>query len=1581
MKRFYFPTAIAALLTVATMMGLGSYAAIGNSEPSPQSKSKNIAQVRSKLTPQARLRMRLGIPSSGSMLMPAVSGTQNIISEAGLSGVKRTLEKPRANLYGIVGRHSTMTRVDEAQLVSISTASRLVSTIYTGEEFFQAHGDDYTFMGSAYNNIDGVIYVPMLGFADYQSSAWKVVDLATGTQTGYCPVSGTFSIPYAATYNEADGMIYGLALDDDTHSNLVRYNPKDGFKADFIDHIADSRQAFFLAIAYNPVDKQIYVFDENNRVYTVDTEEGAITNVGELVADINLFPKIANGLVAYSPMDHAFVTIYRDNNNGYNNLFMIDAETWDVYNAGRLQGRNDIFLSSIFCVDGLAEDNAPELPAPPVFSFTKAELTGKATITAPSVTYYGVEIPASSNITMTLAGDGKNIATETLKPGASKELNVTFEEGLHNIELTATLNGLASPVNKSTLYVGNDKPLAPRNLSIEADMLSWQVPGNKGVHNGYVDVNALTYDVYVSGEKQNSSPLTETSFRLNRAGAQRPQDITVTATANSQTSDPARINVVYGSALSLPFSAMPTSEESELFTAVNANNDAAGWSYGSNKELGTEGMVFPMSLFNDADDWLMFPLINFPDKDAVYEVSFSLSAVGHYDSRESFDIFLGHGIAPEYMDNRIYSIDEFNVVQTPQTVRAIFSVPEAGDYNLGLHCRSLKEFEAKGMFINNISVRKLENQSSAIPAVPTKVEAYAAPKGELAIEMDVTLPTLDIVGNALPAGKELTATAALGSNTGSAKGLPGTTVHVKVNADELGYHTATLVISNENGEGMATTYRRYVGIDRPLPPTNIAYDVAQDNRSVKISWDHPGEVGENGGYVDPDKLTYEIYMRTTALQYAKIGETNELSIVFQPEAEKLAEYIIGPAVRSEGGLSRNSIFQNHTLGVPYEMPMLEEFNTASFTYGNLYTFDTHDEYSGSRWENYRSLSGLGIGDPMAVEGAIAAFSEKGGPCYARIRLPKGTTKDVSHPTFFNLRWWDYLEAPAIEIWGRRAGNQTVEQIATIKPNNPLKGVWRDEHIQLPDSYLNQGWVEFYIRTHLTGMTTTEYLIVDSWGLANDVEYDLKVLDIDGPRQVIVGNKAKYEVMIANSGTLRNSGTVTVELLNSANAPVDTQVATIPTQLNASQTFSKEFEFEITGDYATAQNSADMSVRVTVKSDKDEVPSNDQRLLTVTAVKPQVPVVHSLQRDYEVESNIALKWRAPQLTYGSLQDFELETPFQNVNAFGSWQNIDNDHHLPIEIGQTDADGNSAGISLTWDGYMAPSAWTVIDFNQTQVTGDPRLYAHSGKNLIIGRAPYTEDGAGEFNQASDWLISPEIKGGSTVSFWFNTMESSVKEYIGIWYSTTDTKLDPENATNRKNGSFTRLRSFDKIGSEAWEKVEYKLPDDAKYFALVYESFNALGALLDDISITPANLETWNLTGYNVYRQPEGGKAEKLAEKISDRTFTDTAHDAAGPAIYWVTASVTNNEGKEYEGSKSNLILVGITGVDDMAVLKGISGGKNEISIQGYEGKEIMVFDMKGQLVDIFTAESDSIHRPCQSGIYVVTAGGRFAKILVK
>ena len=98
MKRFYFPTAIAALLTVATTIGLGSYAAIGNSEPSPQSKSKNVAQVRSELTPQARLRMRLGIPSSGSMLMPAVSGTQNIISEAGLSGVKRTLEKPRANL-------------------------------------------------------------------------------------------------------------------------------------------------------------------------------------------------------------------------------------------------------------------------------------------------------------------------------------------------------------------------------------------------------------------------------------------------------------------------------------------------------------------------------------------------------------------------------------------------------------------------------------------------------------------------------------------------------------------------------------------------------------------------------------------------------------------------------------------------------------------------------------------------------------------------------------------------------------------------------------------------------------------------------------------------------------------------------------------------------------------------------------------------------------------------------------------------------------------------------------------------------------------------------------------------------------------------------------------------------------------------------------------------------------------------------------------------------------------------------------------------------------------------------------------
>ena len=107
--------------------------------------------------------------------------------------------------------------------------------------------------------------------------------------------------------------------------------------------------------------------------------------------------------------------------------------------------------------------------------------------------------------------------------------------------------------------------------------------------------------------------------------------------------------------------------------------------------------------------------------------------------------------------------------------------------------------------------------------------------------------------------------------------------------------------------------------------------------------------------------------------------------------------------------------------------------------------------------------------------------------------------------------------------------------------------------------------------------------------------------------------------------------------------------------------------------------------------------------------------------------------------------------------------------------------------------------------------------------------------EGGQADDWLVSPEVKGGSEVKFFMTSLATQYEETLRVMVSTTDDELD----------SFKPLETF-VTKAAGWNLYEVKLPEDAKHFALHYVSNDKFGLCIDDIVYSPVSPKPKSLDG---------------------------------------------------------------------------------------------------------------------------------------
>ncbi|MDE7381969.1 MAG: choice-of-anchor J domain-containing protein [Muribaculaceae bacterium] len=1570
MKRLSLSSLIlAAGVTVLTAMPLAAQVSEWHKLGEVKPEAKEV--VRPARSVASRFLTRRGVVNPNAQIQPVIEGEFAVpdIKQTPERILHKTVENPRAHLYGVVPRHGMMELKEEAFLANINPKTLVCSPLYYGGHYAAALGNyEYMLEGAAYR--DGKLYVCE---SSYQVpnfyNLWHIIDASTGNlertiNFGTNPQAN----PYAMTWDSEKDMFYLLTVtSEDANSHFVRVDPRD-WSVTYVKDLGGNH--FCPGIVYNPLDKQTYIFDLENIVYTLNPETGALTKAGELDADFELLMDSANAAMCYSPMDQQFVLVYRDASTNTNDLYMIDPETWETAYLGPIGGRSDVYISALLCPDDFANADAPELPGQMYFDFVKTATTGTIEFTVPALTYYGVEIPSTADVkTVITLNNDKEIYSANLKPGETVKQNFTLPEGLNDITLVCSLNGEQSPARRQFICIGNDNPKAPTDLKIAGKTLTWTAPDEVGQNNGWVDVNALTYNVYIDGKKQNTAPIKACTYELSATGNTADRsDISVVASANGKESEPAVLNTVFGNGFSVPFGMMPTKEQSELFTVEDLNNDYTVWNYTTFKDDTTKGgMLFTMSQINDADDWLFLPLINFDKDDMMYQLSFHIASAKKADSVQSFDIAIANAPSHDNILRTVYTVDEYTVTETGHTFSLNFCPPSAGPYFIGIHDRSTKNNEARGMFLNDFKVVALDGTSSAVPENPTNVEVIPAPLGAEAATLKITLPTVDLVGKALPANQDITATVTTGSKEAKGTGKPGQTISVDIDTSGFGFTNFNVVLSNANGSGMLTTYLQYIGLDCPLAPRNIRKKVSDDNYTMTISWDDPGSVGVNGGYVDVNNLLYEMYIRT-GIQYTKVGSTYNKEIKYETNVDKQTSFVTGPVARNDAGISSYSKFVQEVLGKPYEMPALEEFNTVNFSY-YPYSKATQDEYADSEWENMKAPSTLGLDGCIPVQGALVAYSGTGGPCHAKVRFPKVSTQGYEDINL-TLRYWSYLYAPAFEVYARTNENQEESLVANVTARS-LSAQWKEAVIKLAPEFVGKPWVEFSVKTKFNG--PQENLVLDSWEISADCDYDLKLMGISGPEQVSVGNEVSYNVTVANAGHLRNSGKLVTELVQTNGTVVATDEASIPS-LNSSQEFTRKVTFDLGGEF---YGRGSFQIRSTVYANNDELPFNDSRNILVNVKDSQLPVISVLRGSLNTEQKPTLSWVPPTTTYGSFQDFEVEEPFQITDQIGAWKNIDADGLNPNRIGSDE----NTGIELKWPDSNLPCAWTVVDPYQWGFGLEDRLVPKSGNQYVMARSTQSPDEANP-TQASDWLISPEVKGGTDISFMFSTLAGDFTEYVYLYYSNSGTNLDPANATQLVNGDFIRLRSYSKVGSEGWEECTYHLPDDAKYFALVYSSLDCLAAMIDDISFTPAKLENWTIDHYEIHRIIDGND-EVIADNFTDRRFIDETFPSDKRAIYYVKTYVNHND-RLIAGPRSNKVTVDgpqYDSVDTITALEGIYGGKNTITLEGYAGQTLNVYAADGRRIMTLTPQSDKARYEISNGIYVVTNGRGTAKVIVK
>lgn len=979
-------------------------------------------------------------------------------------------------------------------------------------------------------------------------------------------------------------------------------------------------------------------------------------------------------------------------------------------------------------------------------------------------------------------------------------------------------------------------------------------------------------------------------------------------------------------AYQLPFSIQPTADQFAEFTVVNSNADASTWTYYN--DFGAARYNY--STTEKADDWLVTPAINVASTDEM--LTFSLKARGMGKSfPETFEVWCGSTPDVKTME-KLYTSPE---VRTEQFTDYSFSFAPSRKGITYMAVRATSEPKMFHLFVRDLKL-EADGRSTAVPCSVSDLKAAPLPQGSTDAKVTFTMPTLSESGASLSASAALTAEVKSSKETKTISGAPGAAMDCTI-ANGQGEGEISVVIINEAGRSNPAVTTVFTGQHQPAKITDVKAEADATNRTATISWTLPEE-GLDGGWLDPQQVTYTIRHATGSGSYAKVGTVEgDCSFTYTiPDSYPLemhyftvtASNIAGESPAPDKGVGL-------VMGKPYSIPATDDFSSGTIDLGPVgmaypdatYTLDWYFDNPGNAFTEAANLSSR----------ALIAFTEEEGAARGRLYLPKFDTRTDKGARVV-IRLFNYPHFAPTDVYVSSFDVKDVK-VGHIEPAQ--EAAWVEYSLPLPENLLDKQWVEIYLDFGFSGSYDDEIWMLDRFGMENyhDIELDLRPVVTHS--RVKANEKSRWQFTAGNYG--RSDITFNLPTLNFTSESADDVQQFEATAPEAEQITLKPGEtidliYEPTADTAL-EGTGTFDIAIPVEGDGNESNNSVADELTVWSQKEYVVRDLSAARDDDNPDNVTLSWSAPAADYGILYVDNLDS-WDMSDQIGLFTNYDGDK-LPTLM----------FVGASYPGMGLPKAWQVFDYEDAGFDYRYAGYLGTAKSLIVF-------GPGDGKSAADdWLISPEIKGGTDLSFFVRPLHYAYGcETVEVLTSSTGNAPD----------DFSILTTYTTKNGAAdatpyWEEVETKLPEDARYFAIRYVSRNIFGLQLDDVIYTPT-LGVDDELSYTVIRN-----GETIATGVKDTNFTDNYSAAA---TYHVATEKTYGGTHPLSNRAQVDVSTSVEGIDAEDTIIAI-GGVGTLTVKGAQDRALTVVAADGTVVYTTDRATPEEKITLPAGLYIVTA----------
>ncbi len=1333
--------------------------------------------------------------------------------------------------------------------------------------------------------------------ADYQQMIHYVFDANTGEyQTG--SYLNDYSLWSTETAVSADGKVYGDFYSADATS----------FELGVVDYANDTRTTigqlnrYYVAMGMTK-DNKLYGIAVDGNLYTIDTETAKEKLVGP--TGIGLTYSDGTWNVQSGEIDQNTGIFYWacTDNKTNSALYTVDLETGHATKVGDFSGNEQLTLLTL--PKESVSSSAPAIAGDIRVNFDNTSLTGTVSFTTPSTTYYGDAL--SGSVDYTVSVDGKAVKSGSAAVGTTVSEPVATTRGMHQFAVVCSNAFGEGPRAYFSQFVGVDTPQSPANVKVALDAntgktsITWDEV-TMGVNGGYV--GDVTYDVvrYPDNKSIAENTTSTSATDVLPDGQLTGYYYTVVAKSNGYKSKEAKSNgVTFGEMLEPPYSENFSKESSlNLFTIIDANNDGSTWKYTADDGNGSPAVTIAYNDYNSHNDWLITPPLKLK-AGVIYNVTYSVASKGQ-SYPEELEVMYGSEATADAMVNVLSEKSEITSREYT-TIKKELVLDKDGVVYIGFHCTSdvNKCFQ---LFLNSITVT---GNSVKAPAAATDVKVEPATEGKEEATISFVAPSKAIDDTPLTSNLNVDIMRN-GETINTMTGVePGKTYSYVDNSVESGFNDYSVVASNEEGKGRESkAVKAYVGLDTPNEVTDATY--ATTSSTIDLKWPAV-TTGENGGYVDPSDIkynVYDVYDTGMGAQLTLIDQVSNPSITINYNTNEGEQDMIYYALSAENskGEGPRSLSPGVLVGKPYVYPFAEHFVGGALD--NKMWWIT----SGKGGSAYMLMQGVSADG----DGGCAGYTSSADNDAAILGSGKISLAGAKSPTllFSHMATATDAKAKTTVYIGTADSEEQVCVLDYSKIDNADKK-WLTTSVTLDKKYAAEPYVTFKFVTEAPAGETVYF---DRILVRDAVEKDLSAA-ISAPSQIHKGETVTANVTVNNQGS-EAIDAYTVNLY-AGDRLVDTK--TVAESLPAYSSNKLQLTCK-----TTVMDASPLKLKAEVVADGDTNPDNDVATADVQLIASTKTSPDNVKATTD-GSSVELTWNKISETSETVTDgFDSYTPW-DMDNFGEWTAAYGEKGLAKGPFSRSYPHPNEGKRFAYT-VAEPATW----LGSEMLNYYPCLNTHSGTAYV---ASFYSVENSQFIPADNWLISPSLTGEKqTISFWANNFTSTSLNYpedFEVLYSLTGTAIDDFKSMNQK---------FTADGGE-WKQYSVELPEGSTYFAIHNNTADTYMFMIDDVTYTAG---CGKVVAYNIYRDGQLlGTVAADSNHFSDASDGKT-HTYAVSAVY---------AGGESEATIADIVtaIAGITAdgnatfdvytVDGKVVAKGVKSlGKLSKGVYVVNGNKVVV-----------------------------------------